>query len=98
MDAKVACKQLGYKNGAFAGIPLDAPQLTPALLDNLACTGKESRLVDCASNEPIIKCEDILLGCGQVVSRFSAVSIACSNWTPRAAPASSPTETAPMAS
>jgi Scavenger receptor cysteine-rich domain len=67
-DAKVACKQLGYKNGAFAGTERIAAPLTPTLLDNVMCKGTEARLIDCPAG-------DI-----DNYSRFDTVSVACSNW------------------
>jgi hypothetical protein len=49
-DANVACQQLGYSSGtaqccAFFGTGVD-----PIWMDNLNCTGSESRLFDCPFN------------------------------------------------
>ena len=50
-DAKVACRQLGFIDAlrptsfAFFG-----PGSGPIYLDNVACTGTETRLEDCSHN------------------------------------------------
>lgn len=78
-DAKVVCKQLGYKNGASAGDAIVAPPLTPRLLTKLRCTGNEATVSQCSVG-PLPARPFGYDGGGST----SAVSVACSNWTPRA--------------
>ena len=51
-DARVVCRQLGFGNTG-AGIqtyPSDVRVGTPIWLDDVTCTGHESRLIDCPHN------------------------------------------------
>jgi hypothetical protein len=45
-DASVVCRQLGFSSGVFAGNSAGSGQI---ILDDLACTGSEARLIDCAN-------------------------------------------------
>ena len=50
-DARVACRQLGYKHGVDdveALRELDGPTTAPIWLDNVNCTGDETSLTDCS--------------------------------------------------
>jgi len=53
-DARVVCRQLGYpSDGAQAllgGNVVDGASGVRIWLDNVRCTGRESRLVDCPRN------------------------------------------------
>jgi deleted-in-malignant-brain-tumors protein 1 len=55
-DAKVACRQLGFstRSGSYTAYSNAhfGEGEGPILLDDLICTGSESRLIDC-SHEPI---------------------------------------------
>ena len=49
-DANVVCRQLGYSNAtnAYQGGPQYGPGNGTIWLDNIACTGSESSIFDCA--------------------------------------------------
>ncbi len=47
-DARVVCKQLGYKTGVAYKIPHFQRSDTPIHMDNVECTGTESNLAECA--------------------------------------------------
>ena len=49
VDARVVCKQLGFGNTGTAVHAFSSPVSpnTPIWLDNVACNGHESRLIDC---------------------------------------------------
>ena len=49
-DAKVACRQLGYPGTETALRELSGPTDIPVWLDNMNCSGSESRLADCDSS------------------------------------------------
>ena len=49
-DAKVACRQLGYPGATAALRELSGPTDIPIWLDNMNCSGSESRLADCDSS------------------------------------------------
>ena len=46
-DAKVACRQLGYPGATTALRELQGPTDIPMWLDNMNCSGSETRLADC---------------------------------------------------
>ena len=46
-DATVACRQLGYQGGTTLSSSSFREGTGPIWLDDLICTGSESRLVDC---------------------------------------------------
>ena len=47
VDAGVACRQLGYGSGTASADYLPLPDGMPFWLDDIGCTGTESRLADC---------------------------------------------------
>ena len=64
-DANVACRQLGFARGEFDNTRRKGVGL-PILLDDLRCTGTESRLVDCGHDRDTHDCrhfEDVLVQC-----------------------------------
>lgn len=53
--ARAVCRSLGLRGGTPQGpIYGDAP---PAVLTNLACTGKESSLSQCSFTQPAVECQ-----------------------------------------
>ena len=57
VDAQVACQQLGYAAGVTVYTSAHFGQGSgPILLDNLACSGSESRLVDCTYDNNTADC------------------------------------------
>ncbi|CAC5355805.1 unnamed protein product [Mytilus coruscus] len=46
IDAQVACRQLGYNNGIFAGSTTKSVE-KQMWLDNVDCSGDENKLADC---------------------------------------------------
>ena len=63
-DANVACRQLGFARGEFDNTRRKGEGL-PILLDDLHCTGTESRLVDCGhtSEHNCVHYEDVSVQC-----------------------------------
>lgn len=53
-DATVACRQLGYTGADAALFTFNVVDGTgPILLDDVQCTGTESRLLDCTHRQPV---------------------------------------------
>ncbi|XP_064388362.1 soluble scavenger receptor cysteine-rich domain-containing protein SSC5D-like [Halichondria panicea] len=83
-DARVACRQLGfstytrYGNVGTLGFS-EASSTTSTWLDNLACYGYESRLIDCPANtigvEDCSHYEDIALVCTTSSTTTSSYSV-----------------------
>ena len=67
VDAQVVCRQLGYSTvGAVArGSAFFGQGTDPILLDDVACTGSETRLIDCtyASTHNCAHSEDAGVTC-----------------------------------
>ena len=63
-DVNVACRQLGFARGEFDNTRREGYGL-PILLDDLRCTGTESRLVDCGhtSEHNCVHYEDVSVQC-----------------------------------
>ena len=63
-DANVACRQLGFARGEFDNTRRKGEGF-PILLDDLHCTGTESRLVDCGhtSEHNCVHYEDVSVQC-----------------------------------
>ncbi|OWF49695.1 Deleted in malignant brain tumors 1 protein [Mizuhopecten yessoensis] len=49
-DARVVCRQLGYRGGSFRREAAFGAGSEPTWLDDVSCDGDESRLADCVSN------------------------------------------------
>ena len=49
-DAAVACRQLGFSSGAAQCCAPFGPGTDPIWMDDVGCTGTESRLIDCPFN------------------------------------------------
>ena len=67
-DATVACKQLGYDSGTAHGLAHFGQGSGPIWMDNVACTGSETRLIDCPYNANTSGCrhyEDAGVTCTQ---------------------------------
>ena len=64
-DATVACKQLGHNSGTAHGDAKFGRGSGPIWMDNVACTGSESRLIDCphASRHNCLHSEDAGVTC-----------------------------------
>lgn len=64
LDAIVACRMLGFKNGTMYKVPRNENQLGPGLMDFIDCVGYEDSLLDC----PLVEwesqnCEDAGVRC-----------------------------------
>ncbi|XP_077981230.1 scavenger receptor cysteine-rich domain-containing protein DMBT1-like isoform X2 [Glandiceps talaboti] len=67
IDAKVVCQQLGFRSGVVNGTT--SPGNGSILLDDIQCTGKESRLTQCRHRgwleHNCNHSEDVVVTCGQ---------------------------------
>ncbi|XP_064396167.1 neurotrypsin-like [Halichondria panicea] len=82
-DARVACRQLGFSTytryGAVRTLGFSQPSSTTRIwLDQLRCSGTESRLINCPANtigvEDCTHSEDVALVCGAATSPSSPFS------------------------
>ena len=73
-DATVACRQLGYAAATGIG-DADGSYRGPIWLDDLDCSGSESRLIDCSYRAPdCYHFEDVALSCSAVALPAIAIT------------------------
>ena len=81
IDARVVCRQLGFGNTGTHVLtyPSPVPNDTPIWLDDVTCTGNESRLIDCRhnglENHNCVESEDAGVICtGDFPSLYNVIS------------------------